>query len=201
MLRSHRIPCSRVPAPPFVFLRCATPSHFHLHERPSHGYSISAAHSLFTARPLAVFRTPAPARISTAHSLFPACPRLLAFPLQRPLAISRTPARISTARSLFPAHPHPLAFPLRRPLAVSRKPARRFPRARSLPRASSPASRFPSASPRLASPSQALNTIKTGYRTSRVWIWSSKNGRQRGVGQPSQEGYQYDEETNSIQEE
>jgi hypothetical protein len=51
MLRSHRVPCSRVPAPLFVFLRRATPSHFHLHEGPSHGYSISAARSMFPARP------------------------------------------------------------------------------------------------------------------------------------------------------
>ncbi|KAJ7905211.1 hypothetical protein B0H13DRAFT_2334156 [Mycena leptocephala] len=52
-----------------------------------------------------------------------------------------------------------------------------------------------------AKPSQAPNVIKTGYRTSRVWIWSSENGCQGGVDQPSQEGYQYDEEMNSIKEE
>ncbi|KAJ7892002.1 hypothetical protein B0H13DRAFT_2340306 [Mycena leptocephala] len=93
------------------------------------------------------------------------------------------------------------------------------------PRASSTAScfpstlRFPSTSPHLclaslhftslnftllglpAKPSQAPNVMKTGYRTSRVWIWSSENGRQGGIGQPSQEGYQHDEEMNSIEEE
>jgi hypothetical protein len=43
--------------------------------------------------------------------------------------------------------------------------------------------------------------IKTGYRTSRVWIWSSENGHQGGVDQPSQEWYRYDEEMNSVKEE
>ncbi|KAJ7855355.1 hypothetical protein B0H13DRAFT_2357924 [Mycena leptocephala] len=112
MLRSHRIPCSRVPAPLFVSLRRATPSHFHLHERPSHGYSISAARSPFPARPLAVFRTPTPARrFSHARSLFSARPC--------PLAVSRAPAcclelppppRASSSASRFLLR---LALPLR----------------------------------------------------------------------------------------
>jgi hypothetical protein len=56
----------------------------------------------------------------------------------------------------------------------------------------------------LASPvklSQALDIVTIGYRMSRVWIWSSENGRQGGVGQPSRKGYQYDEEMNSVKEE
>ncbi|KAJ7835762.1 hypothetical protein B0H13DRAFT_2369163 [Mycena leptocephala] len=137
MLRSHRILCSCVPAPFFVFLRRATPSHFHLHvalvmfpacllafrtpARCSHDYSISTARSMFPACPLA-FRTPARCShdysISAARSMFPA--RLLAFP---------------HARSLFPTRSRPLAFLV---LAVSRTARLLFPacprslRARSL---------------------------------------------------------------------
>ncbi|KAJ7831659.1 hypothetical protein B0H13DRAFT_2371309 [Mycena leptocephala] len=225
MLRSHRIPCSRVPVPLFVFLRRATPSHFHLHERPSHGYSISTtrympahcfprahARSLFPtsrshfrmsarpcllafplavphttahcARPLAVSRTPTPARISAARSLFPA----------RPLAVSRmpTPARVSAARSLFPARPltaHACSlFPARPcPLAASRFLLRlALPPP---PHASSSASRFllrlvlplrlalPSASPHLrlaslhsASPRSFTSEAERGAEHDKNWL-------------------------------
>jgi hypothetical protein len=96
------------------------------------------------------------------RSLFPTCP--LAFPHFR--SVSPTPTRISAARSLFPACMHSL-FPTSASSSTSS-----FLLHLALPL-------------RLASPaklSQAPNMIKTGYRTSRVWIWSSKNGRQRGVG-------------------
>jgi hypothetical protein len=140
MLRSHRIPCSRIPAPLFVFLRRATPSHFHLHERLSHGYSISAAQYM-PARCFpharSHFRMPAHShtrshfrRVMHARLHFRcalAVPHTTAH-CARPLAVSRMPppARISAARSqfparlltaharsLFPARPRPLAFPLR----------------------------------------------------------------------------------------
>jgi hypothetical protein len=119
------------------------------------------------------------------------------------LAVSRTPTRLSALHhSLFPC-PTSLT-------SLTRSP----------PRASSSASHLPSAlcfpsasldftwlglaalsfaSP--AKPSQAPNVIKTGYRMSMVWIWSSENGRQGGIGQPSQEWYRYDEERNSVKEE
>ncbi|KAJ7884888.1 hypothetical protein B0H13DRAFT_2343454 [Mycena leptocephala] len=152
MLRSHRILCSCVPAPFFVFLHHATPSHFHLHDRHSPPFRCFPHARSLSARPLAVCMT---TRFPHARSLFPARPRLL--------AVSRTltPARISTARSLFPARPLIVSCAL----AISR--ASPPPRLTSL--------RFTSlhfASP--AKPSQAPNTIKTGYRTGRVWIWSSK---------------------------
>ncbi|KAJ7801149.1 hypothetical protein B0H13DRAFT_2390129 [Mycena leptocephala] len=96
------------------------------------------------------------------------------------LDVSRTPARcshdysISAARSLFPARSHPLAVSCAQHflLRLALPPP---------PRASPSASRFPLrlASLHFASPaklSQAPNTTKTGYRMSRVRIWSSKNG-------------------------
>ncbi|KAJ7838309.1 hypothetical protein B0H13DRAFT_2367573 [Mycena leptocephala] len=161
------------------------------------GYSISAARYTPACRfphvharcfPHAYACSPFPGFPHThAHSHF-RC--VLAFPCV--LAVSRTPARCfphAHACSRFPAPARCLALP-------------------PPPRASSSASRFPSASApfrlaslRLAGKAEPGANDKTGYRTSRVWIWSSKNGRQGGVGQPSQEWYQYDEETNSVQEE
>ncbi|KAJ7932881.1 hypothetical protein B0H13DRAFT_2515402 [Mycena leptocephala] len=210
MLRSHRILCSCVPAPFFVFLRHTTLSHFHLHDwcspparcfpharshfrtpaRCSHDYLISAC-------PLAASRTPTPARIPAARSLFPARPLHCRTPARCfphahaclhfhcALAVSRHD------RSLFPARPFAAL-----PLAVSRAPrlaASHFllrlalPLRLTLPSASRsppPRAHLHLASPGFASPakpSQAPNAIKTGYRMSRVWIWSSKNGRQGGV--------------------
>ncbi|KAJ7856411.1 hypothetical protein B0H13DRAFT_2357398 [Mycena leptocephala] len=255
MLRSHRIPCSCVPAPVFL-RRCYTlalpfarpralfrisPLHYtfarpltvrtttcfpHAHAR-SHFHWALAVPRTHCALPLAVscMRTPVrisavrlllPAQPLTAHarSLFPARPRPLTFPLHACCSVRslRTPARS-----------RPLAFPLRArcfPHACSLFPTRHFLLRLALPpppRASSSASRFllRLALPlrfaslgfaalgfaSLAKPSQVPKAIKTGYRMSRVWIWSSKNGRQGGVGQPSQERYWNDEETNSFQEE
>jgi hypothetical protein len=148
--------------------------------------------------------------ISVACLPFLAC--LLAFSVARllfiaarshcPLAVSRTPDR---------CFPHARSTLFGCTLAVYCTPARCLmlpppPRACSLPCPSSSASPSPPPRPHLcfaspAKPSQAPNMIKTGYRMSRVWIWSSENGRQGGVGQPSQEWYRYDEETNSIRKE
>jgi hypothetical protein len=151
----------------------------------------------------------------TVRSLFPARPHCSFAALQ-----SRTPASIScvpvhrTVRSPLPLH---LAFPVHL-LAASHFLLRlvlllrlALPLRLGLPSASgSPPPRAPLrlASLRFAAlsftsptkPSQAPNAIKTGYRTSRVWIWSSKNGCQGGVGQPSQECYRNDE-MNSVKEE
>jgi hypothetical protein len=175
MLHSHRIPCSRVPVPLFIFLRRTTPSHFHLHERPSHGYSISAAHSMFPTRPRLL-------AFLLRSSLFPACPLAVlhahARSLSHPLAFPLCDRCFPHARSLFPARPRPLAFPLCACCSLHnrslRTPARCFPHAHTRspfptsplpvhplaascfllclvlpppPCASSSASRFPSASP------------------------------------------------------
>jgi hypothetical protein len=125
MLRSHRILCSCVPAPFFVFLCRATLSHFHLHDRllpPFRCFPHARLHSRIPAqfparpRPLALFRCFAHARL---HARIPA-----QFPTRpRPLAVSRTlmPARICTAQHAAM-------------LAVSCTPVRRrslFPHARS----------------------------------------------------------------------
>jgi hypothetical protein len=220
MLRSHRITCSRSPRPPFVFLRRATPSHFHLQR------------GLLDFRRAMHARTPARCPHAHARSPFPDFPHARSLSARAcPLAVSRTPVRCphAHARSPFPDSPHAHACsssPARpRPLVVSRTPVRCLmppppPRASPLPRASPPpraplclaSLRFASlhfASLPFASlgfgspvkPSQVPNAIRTGYRMSRVWIWSSKNGRQGGIGQPSQEWYQCDEETNSVKEE
>ncbi|KAJ7812338.1 hypothetical protein B0H13DRAFT_2383284 [Mycena leptocephala] len=179
MLCSHRIPCSRVPAPLFVFLRRATPSHFRLHERPSHGYSISTAQytarcfphtrshfrcalavsrtpTPLPARLLAVSRTPTPACISAATS-FPA----------RPLAVSRTPtsARISAARSLFP-HAHARSH-FRCVLAVPTRPPARAP-ARFLLRLALPPP--PRASPPPRAPLRLTGEAEPGAERDKNWL-------------------------------
>ncbi|KAJ7808359.1 hypothetical protein B0H13DRAFT_2385881 [Mycena leptocephala] len=219
MLRSHELPVLAFPPRARSLFSARPRSLAFPHTRlPFPARTLVVLRSLFPARALVVLCTPALARISAyplAVFRTPAPARILARCFSAyPLAVSRmharcfAPARISAARSLVPA----------RPLAVFRTstPARRLPRVRSPPRASPPprltSLRFASlvfaslgfaalgfASP--AKPSQAPNAIKTGYRTSRVWIWGSKNGRQGGVGQSSQKWYQYDEETNSVQEE
>jgi hypothetical protein len=97
-----------------------------------------------------------------------------------PTSLVRSLPRASSSASRFPSA---LCFPSASLTSL----------ARSLPRAPLRLA-FPSPSPHLrlaspAKPSQAPNMIKTGYRMSRVWIWSSENGRQGGVDQPSQEWY------------
>ncbi|KAJ7858426.1 hypothetical protein B0H13DRAFT_2356479 [Mycena leptocephala] len=191
--RSH----FRIPARHFLHARLLFCARCFLHVRSlfsAHPRSLAFPHtrSPFPARTLVVLRSLFPARalvVLRSPALAGSCtPCPLAFPLRFP-----------HARSLFSARPRPLA--VYRPLAALcfllclALPLRLVlpppPRASTPPRASPPprltSASPPSASPPSASPSQALNAIKTGYRTSRVWIWSSKNGRQGGVGQSSQE--------------
>jgi hypothetical protein len=159
MLCSHRILCSCVPAPFFVFLRCATPSHFHLHAL----FRISPPCHLHTS--ICTTGARCHSDVSRMPACIPACPRPLAFPLHARcfphdrslhmparrfphtharshfhcvLAVSRMPVRCTPARC-FPHARSPHCA-----LVFSRTPARCL-ALPPLPRASSSASRFPSA--------------------------------------------------------
>jgi hypothetical protein len=142
MLRSHRIPCSCVPAPLFhISPPCYTLRTSIAPPLQCCFKVCSCAHSLFPVRLLAAF------------------PPLLTDPLSRLADFTHM-----LSASCFLLH---LALPLR--LTSLRFASLGF--------------------AVLAKLSQAPNVIKTGYRTSRVWMWSSENGRQGGVDQPSQEWY------------
>jgi hypothetical protein len=168
MLRSHRILCSCVPAlhprtsictypvPFSVFLRRATPSHFHLHDRrslPFRCFPHARLHARSLFARLLDFRMPARcfphACLLHTPSLFSAHPFAAL-----PLAVSRTPICCTPARC-FPhtRSPHTCSLFPARLFTVSRAPAHRLVLP-PLPRASSSASCFllrlalPSASPR-----------------------------------------------------
>ncbi|KAJ7821040.1 hypothetical protein B0H13DRAFT_2377583 [Mycena leptocephala] len=153
-LRSHRIPCSCIPAPLF---------HISL---PRYTLRTSIAPPLqhrFKLRSRA--RSLLPGSACRLYACIPSPPPFCLAPLAVPL--SRL-ADFARALPLHVALPLRLVLPLH--LALSLRLA-------SLPLTS------------LAKLSQALNVIKTGYRTSRVWIWSSENGHRGGVDQPSPEWY------------
>ncbi|KAJ7828431.1 hypothetical protein B0H13DRAFT_2373183 [Mycena leptocephala] len=141
--------CSLFPVRPLLPRASSSTSHFLL------CLALSAACSRFPARPLtAVSCTLTPARISTARSLFPACPFAA-----RPLAVSHMPAAASRflLRLTLPPPPRASSSTSRFPLRLALPP---------LPRAPLRLAWLCFASP--AKPSQAPNMIKTGYRTSRV---------------------------------
>ncbi|KAJ7817724.1 hypothetical protein B0H13DRAFT_2379472 [Mycena leptocephala] len=213
------------PTPPFVlpdFIAPPRTSHFrfanfHPPTTLLRHYLLHRAHS--TPRPN--FASPRPISLTLLALDCPASPAShfllrLALPPPPPRASSSTSCFPSTSR--FPsASPHLCLASLHFPSALRFPSASRSPLPRltsASPPSASPCSAplplalplrlaLPSALPHLhlASLSFAPNMVTIGYRMSRVWIWSPENGRQGGVGQPSREGYQYDEEMNSVKEE